>query len=310
MISPKQVDAKVVARYRRLYRIPDRVVLTKEMVSLHWDLERRLAAGLMATTSASRARAFGEAYSELYRSVPWLKQADAVVSKAEWATKYSYLHGLIPAAPADVLEVGSGGGGLIAYLSRAGYRCTATDVTDQRADILIRQCPGLRWVVADAIGFADIIEAGSQSVVISDQVVEHLHPDDVPGHLAAVWRALKPGGRYVLRVPHAIAGPGDVSQVFGCDSAQGMHLKEYTYREIGRMARDAGFARLDGYLLFPDRLRSLAPPFRWVLSGRVAWRYLGLVERLTGLLPRRPSRSAFLALTLAKNVCAVLHKGA
>ncbi|MEI6340715.1 MAG: class I SAM-dependent methyltransferase [Verrucomicrobiota bacterium] len=280
------------------------------MVSLHWDLERELAARLIATTAESRGAVFADAYSELYRSTPWLKQAEAVVGEAEWATKYSYLHGLLPPAPADVLEVGSGGGGLIAYLSRAGYRCTATDVTDQRADLLIRQCPGLRWVVADAIWFADAVPPASQSVVISDQVVEHLHPDDVPLHLAAVWRALRPGGRYVLRVPHATAGPGDLSQVFGAASAQGMHLKEYTYREIRLLGRAAGFDRIEGYLLWPDRLRPLAAVFRRAVAGPGVLGYLRSVEAAAELLPRRLARTAFLALTLSKNVCAVLHKAA
>jgi SAM-dependent methyltransferase len=310
MAATQEVTAETVARYRRLYRIAADQPLTADMVARHWVLERRLAEKLKTSGLAERSAVFGDAYSELYRSLPWLKQAETTVSETDWAIKYSYLHSLLPRAPADVLEVGSGGGGLIAYLSRTGYRCIASDVTDQRADLLIRQCPGLRWVVADAVGFADEIPPGSQAAVISDQVVEHLHPDDVPCHFAAVWRALQPGGRYVLRVPHATAGPGDVSQVFGADSAQGMHLKEYTYREIDLLARAAGFERIDGYLLWPDRLRPLASVFRRAVSGPGVLGYLRAVETVVGLLPRRLSRTAFLALTLSKNVCAVLHKAA
>lgn len=305
-----EVTPQTVARYRRLYRLGPEQPLTAAMVAQHWQLERRLAERHKTSDREERSELFGRAYSELYASLPWLKQAEAAVPESDWAFKYAYLLELLPPAPAEVLEVGSGGGGLIAYLSRSGYRCIASDVTDQRADLLIRQCPGLRWVVADAVGFADQIPAASQMAVISDQVVEHLHPDDVLRHFEAVRRALRPGGRYVLRVPHATAGPGDVSQVFGADSAQGMHLKEYSYREIGLLGRAAGFDRIDGYLLWPDRLRPLASAFRRAVAGPRVLGYLRSVETAVEVLPRRLARMAFLALTLSKNVCAVLHKEA
>ncbi len=204
--------------------------------------------------------------------------------------------------------MGSGGGGLIAHISRIGYECIASDVTDQRADLLIRQFPGLRWLVADAIEFSNLVTPASQNAVVSDQVVEHLHPDDVPRHLEATLKVLRPEGRYILRVPHALAGPGDVSQVFGAPVAMGMHLKEYTYHELQPLALATGFGSIRAFFIWSEGLRKRAGLFRHAIHGRAILAYLKLVESLAQFLPFRLGRTAFLALTLSKNVCLILHK--
>jgi SAM-dependent methyltransferase len=77
--------------------------------------------------------------------------------------------------------------------------------------------------------------------VLSDQVIEHLHPGDLGMHVESVRRLLRPGGRYIVCCPHVYAGPADVSRVFGCDEAAGLHLKEYKWRELVDVLRSAGF---------------------------------------------------------------------
>jgi SAM-dependent methyltransferase len=305
------VSLDVIARYRALYSIPESVALTGAMVQTHWDLERDWARRLKASPSMGRAAVFQAAYTELYARLPWLKSGEVEVTAEERAAKYSFLKTLLPAPPATVLEVGSGGGALIAYLSTLGYRCIASDVTEERCDLLIRECPTLRWIRADAVEFARQVEAGSLDVVISDQVIEHLHPDDVTDHLRAAYQVLRPGGRYVVRLPHRLAGPGDVSQVFRTATAEGMHLKEYTYGEMTRLARGAGFEVRGAFFIWPNRLRQWSPVFATTWQGKGLLAYYRLVEGLVDWLPWRSlARRMFIGSVWAKNVCLVLLKPA
>lgn len=304
-----EVTPAVVARYRALYSIPASQELSLDMVRTHWELEKDWARRLKQSGAEGRAQLFQSAYTELYSKLPWLKSGEVEVTAAERAAKYSFLKNLLPPPPAQVLEVGSGGGALIAYLASMGYRCTASDVTEERCDLLIRECPTLRWIRADAVEFADRVEADSFDAVISDQVIEHLHPDDVGPHLRAVGRVLRPGGRYVVRLPHRLAGPGDVSQVFRTSTALGMHLKEYTYAEMTRLAGAAGFRVRGAFFVWPNRLRQMASVFARTWQGPGLLAYYRCVEAVLDRVPSRGlSRRLFVGAVLAKNVCLVLEK--
>ena len=78
-------------------------------------------------------------------------------------------------------------------------------------------------------------------VVVSDQVIEHIHPDDLESHLRSAHSILKKGGRYIFNTPNKYTGPQDVSRVFKRNEPEGMHLKEYTCRELVEAAGLAGF---------------------------------------------------------------------
>jgi ubiquinone/menaquinone biosynthesis C-methylase UbiE len=41
----------------------------------------------------------------------------------------------------------------------------------------------------------------SADIVITRQVMEHLHPDDIAAHLESVLRILRPGGRFLVETP-------------------------------------------------------------------------------------------------------------
>jgi len=80
--------------------------------------------------------------------------------------------------------------------------------------------------------------------IISNQVIEHLHPDDLYEHFNSAKAILKPGGKYIFNTPHRYTGPHDISRVFGCSYAVGMHLKEYTFNEIYKLLKKIGFSRI------------------------------------------------------------------
>ncbi|OOK80019.1 methyltransferase domain protein [Mycobacterium kansasii] len=91
-------------------------------------------------------------------------------------------------------------------------------------------------------------------IVVSDQVIEHIHPDDLDSHLRSVRTILKGGGKYIFNTPHRYTGPHDVSRVFKCGEAAGMHLKEYTCRELVDAAQRAGYRSIR-YGFVPRRFR-------------------------------------------------------
>jgi SAM-dependent methyltransferase len=73
--------------------------------------------------------------------------------------------------------------------------------------------------------------------------MEHLHPEDAFDQLREIHRVLAPGGVYVCVTPNRVSGPHDISRHFD-DIATGLHLREYSTRELTTLFRRAGFSRL------------------------------------------------------------------
>jgi SAM-dependent methyltransferase len=197
-----------------------------------------------------------------------------------------------------VYEIGSGKGRLIAALADRGYECTATEITRERGKKWTADRPSLRWTVSDGVHLERFEAPDSYDAAISDQVIEHLHPDDLVAHFVGVRAILKPGGRYAFATPHAFAGPSDVSLVFESERPQGMHLKEYTYRELQAAVSAAGFKRIDAVFRLPRAIRARCGRRVQPLPSRTYFLYLRLMERAMGRLPHRRRRQAARVLRL------------
>ena len=116
------------------------------------------------------------------------------------------------------------------------------------------------------------IPAADVDVIYSNQLMEHLHPEDAAEQLDNIFRALRPGGTYVCITPNRVNGPHDVSKHFD-RIASGFHLHEYTYRELARLLRAAGFTRLEAVLDWRGR------------RARVPIWFAGAIERLAAAFP-------------------------
>jgi len=304
------ITSKTVDAYRRLYALGREVELTPEMVRLHWELERRWAVRLLASRAASRAELFAEAYSELYARLPWLMKSAGKEDAAGLALRYGWWMRLLPSRdPLSILEIGAGSGGLIRFLASAGHICTASDVTSQRVALDLQNRTAVSWIQADAVEIGALLPLSSFAVVISDQVLEHLHPDEVEPHFASIRKLLVPGGLYLVRVPHRAAGPLDLSQLFHAREARGMHLKEYSYRELAWLATRARLVVVAAFFAWPLGLRRLSRSFERPLRGKWLLWYFRAVEWVCDLPWLRPwSRRLFIAATLSKNVCLMLER--
>ncbi|MCS6922924.1 MAG: class I SAM-dependent methyltransferase, partial [Fimbriimonadales bacterium] len=100
--------------------------------------------------------------------------------------------------------------------------------------------PNLHFELFDGFDFP--LPDASVDLAYSNQVLEHLHPEDAERHLREVYRVLRPNGRYLCITPYRHTGPHDVSKFF-TEVASGLHLKEYTYRDLSQQMRWAGFCR-------------------------------------------------------------------
>jgi 2-polyprenyl-3-methyl-5-hydroxy-6-metoxy-1,4-benzoquinol methylase len=281
---------ELVARYKANYGIAGDAYLDEAMVRSHWDLERCLRNRLLTSTPENRWDTFERAYTTLYHDLHWLNDLGRSGFQDTPKARFAVWAQLIGAPPKRVYEVGSGRGEMIEYLAQLGFECKATEITKERGRHWTSAHPNLQWGVSDGVHLDQFELAGHYDAVISNQVIEHVHPDDIVDHLIGVRKILAPGGTYILSTPHALAGPSDVSRVFGEETPLGMHLKEYTYRELDCLLNEAGFAQVLSPVRLPTGIRDLLGERVPTVSSRPYLAYLELVERLIAALPRQSWR--------------------
>lgn len=278
---------RLIERYKRNYGIAPDADLTEEQILRHWELERRLTRELVESSPENRWETFERCYSTLYGELAWLNE----LCGAAWggtggppAADWTFLIG---PPPRRVYEIGSGKGRLISALAERGYVCKGTEITRERGEKWVAEHPSLSWGVTDGVHLDRHEPPGTYDAVVSDQVIEHLHPDDVFEHLRSAHAILRSGGRYAFATPNAIVGPADVSRVFGATRPMGMHLREYTYREMRRLLHGAGFHGVAAPFKLPWRLRSRLGGRPWPYPNRPYFAYLCLIEAVLARLPRR-----------------------
>jgi SAM-dependent methyltransferase len=220
---------------------------------VHWLVERELRQELLASSAADRAAVTRDVYNRLFEEVPW---HHANVGHAGTSEDYEQiwfrLYGSVAKATDTLVDLGCGSGNLIRGFSHAVRECIGIDTSDVMIELAENARPrNARFLVGDLI--EPPLPDRSADVVITRQVVEHLHPDDLPIHLESVRRILRPGGRYLVETPSRLTGPWDISRTF-TPVASGFHLREYTNGELAAALRDAGFARVRAPAL-PSRAR-------------------------------------------------------
>jgi SAM-dependent methyltransferase len=227
----------------RLIRRPYSDNRPPHRLEAHYRAERALADRIRAARTAEERRAiFATMYDELFAQVPDHPRLASKGAKSEarardiaWAMAQldPYL-----APGCTFLEVGAGDCALSAQVAREAAAVYAVDISFSAQQGSLPA--NVRQVVTD--GTSIEVPPGSVDVAFSDQLMEHLHPDDAREQLAAIHRALKPGGVYVCITPNRHYGPSDISAYFE-DEARGFHLREYSLADIQQVLREAGFGR-------------------------------------------------------------------
>lgn len=217
---------------------------TRGIIALrrHYEIERELADRLRVAKPSERCKLYSVVYDELFQRVPDHPQNLRKQSPEdqERAAK-SQLRTLDRLLTRDAvyLEIGPGDCYLAKKVAERVRYVYAADVST-----VIASSPtnpeNFTFVATNGIDIS--VPNDSVDIAYSNQLMEHLHPDDAKAQLQSICRALKQGGVYLCITPHRYSGPHDISRYFDTQ-ATGFHLREYTYGELRSVFCAAGLPK-------------------------------------------------------------------
>ena len=201
----------------------------------------RVADRLRAAAPADRPVAFREVYDRVLRRVLAEREESGASLQLGANEKIARFVRGVAGCGRAVLEVGCGFGTSALLVARGQREVIGVDAAPVAVEVAARRAAGLphvRFQVMDAARLE--FPEGRFDVVYSIDLIEHLHPEDVPAHLAEAHRVLRSGGLLIVKTPSVLTGPHE-----GEDPGdQGfLHFQEYRYGTLLPLLRDAGFVR-------------------------------------------------------------------
>ncbi len=263
-----------------------------DRLAAHYALEAALSQKLLASAPGDRAALYGQVYGQLFDELPDHPQRTGRTGvRAELiAAQLALLRPFLTAASTYV-EVGCGDALLTKQIAAHVAAAIGIDVTEQ---LVARDAPAsFRFALCDGVVLP--LADGTADLVYSNQLMEHLHPEDAAAQLGEIYRVLKPGGRYICVTPNRLTGPHDISVYFGYEP-KGFHLREYDHRSLARLFRSAGFRKVSALLSAKGRRAELP-------VGLV-----GLAERLVEAAPA-PLRHRLVSSRTAMNLAGLTLVG-
>jgi SAM-dependent methyltransferase len=261
-------------------------VRTAERIRAHYEVERELADRLRNAPREERRGLYSRVYDELFERVPdhpqLTRKLSADDTKMQVELQMRFLrHFLRPGI--TFLEIGAGDCSLSAEVARIARHVYALDVSESISSLDERPT-NLEIVISDGVSVP--VAPGSVDCAYSNQLMEHLHPEDAFDQLRNIFRSLAPGGRYVCITPNRLNGPHDVSNHFDRE-ATGFHLKEYTVTELARLFRAAGFAKARAYAQARGRIALVPGPLGAGTESAINALPFGVRRQLANALPWR-----------------------
>jgi SAM-dependent methyltransferase len=173
--------------------------------------------------------AFREAYDALHAAMRDSSERARLYETALTCLDRAFLRRLPPAR--RVLDIGAGNG-RFARAAAGAHWVVALEISAEAIAVLQ---DGIgesgRPTICQASGLRLPFAAATFDTIVSQDLIEHLHPSQLTPHLAEVHRVLAPGGRYFLHTPSSLHG----------STSLGLHLREYRLRELRRTAQACGF---------------------------------------------------------------------
>ncbi|MCP4898677.1 MAG: class I SAM-dependent methyltransferase [bacterium] len=216
--------------------------LDPSLVELY-HAERELADRLRNASREERRGLYRTVYDELFARFsarPELHTAtNPEIREQELRLQFTLLE---PLATRETvfLEIGAGDCGLTLMLAGKVQKAIAVDASPTMVDP--NSAPGnFECIRCDSPPYP--LSPGQPTIAYSCHFIEHLHPEDAEEHAKEIYRLLAENGSYVCVTPNRLLGPHDISKHFD-ESATGLHLCEYGYRELTRLLRNAGFRRV------------------------------------------------------------------
>jgi len=187
---------------------------------------------------------------------------------------------------ARLLDVGCGWGQLLLSLWCAGYRnLEGIDHSPSQVEKAEQFAAGrIPFACCDAFDFLPPVTDRYDVITVYD-VLEHIPPDRALPFLSAVYHALAPGGRIVLRVPNMGCLIGPATHFMDLT-----HVAGYTETSLAQILDCAGFSH---HVVVPDAELDLSLWRPWA-----PWRGFGLrcrvnrrLHRIVYFLSGKPTRS-------------------
>lgn len=230
---------------------------TPEQIRQHYEIEKALASRLMNASAEERRSLYTDVYDELFRLVPHhhqvLTKQQPQARQKSIEMRLKLLQRFLPQVH-SYLEVGPGDCALSLRVAKLVKTVYAVDVSKEITKNLTLP-KNFRLFISD--GTSIPVPRKSIDFAFSDQLMEHLHPNDAVTQLKNIYAALKPGGKYLCVTTNKLSGPHDISRDFD-EVASGFHLKEYGIAELRDLFKQAGFSQVmlyaggDGmYFKFP-----------------------------------------------------------
>jgi SAM-dependent methyltransferase len=246
----------------------------EHLIREHYEVERELADRLRRASAEERMTLYSAVYDELLTRVPHHPSLERKTSEEKTASAVALQMGLLRPFLREgmtYLEVGPGDCALAFAVASRVAKVFAIDVSSELTRVAD---PPANFELILGDGTSVPVPAGSVDLAYSNQLLEHLHPDDAHRQLKNLFAAIAPGGAYVCVTPNRINGPHDISRHFD-RVATGFHLKEYTVCELIALFRAVGFTRV-----------------RQLVGGKGSYRALPVlvtraIESVIGLLPYR-----------------------
>ena len=236
---------------------------TAQQLREHYEIEKQLAAKLRIASRQERRHLYAAVYDELYQRVPHHPQLTRKSSPRETVAAVSWqmrFLGRFLDSDTTFLEIGPGDCALSFEVAKLTRKVYAVDVSEE---ITRSALPPDNFQLILTDGCSIPLPRESVDVCYSNQLVEHLHPDDAVEQLKNIVQVLAPGGVYICITPSRLTGPHDISRYFDT-VATGFHLREYTRTELSDLFKTVGFSRISGYVGVKGRyLRVPVLPITW-----------------------------------------------
>lgn len=259
-------------------------IRSMKQVIEHYEIEKELARKLKNASKIERRNLYTKLYDELFRRVPHHPQISRKSDpelKRKNVIEHKKLLSRYFSQDSNFMEIGPGDCALSIELCKYFKRVYAIDISTEITNNLQKPI-NFELIISD--GTSVDVEPGTITVAFSNQLMEHLHPDDAVEQLENIYRALIPGGNYICLTPHRFMGPADISRDFD-DIATGFHLKEYTNMELFRLFKSVGFSKIKSFInnnekyflipIYPKLMvESLINPFPHFLRKKISKMFL------------------------------------
>jgi 2-polyprenyl-3-methyl-5-hydroxy-6-metoxy-1,4-benzoquinol methylase len=243
-----------------------------ELDELHFDWEVAYASAIKRSLYGSddREALFTTAYSGVSMILREMRARDGRDLDAPMGFNSTLFNSIVDVAgppPGTVLDVGCSTGTVVRALIAYGYDAYGIDISEDlvaKARVLANNEFGRDLSARFSTGnfLRHAFRNQRFDFIHSNDVLEHMHPDEACDFLSKCRTLLRPKGVLWLITPNRLTGPGDATTLklpWGTP-AIGLHLKEYTLAELSALLRQADFGQVETRLFGTGRGRRRTKP--------------------------------------------------